>query len=380
MSNIHEIKIGILGGGQLGRMFALAAGNFGIHPYFLEKDKDFPAGLLSQNVTTGNFTDEKDVYNFGSQMDIISIEIENVNTAALHRLKAEGKKVFPDPSLIEMIKDKGTQKEFYVSNELPTSTFTYVNDKADLLDKILSGEITFPFVQKSRTEGYDGKGVTVIKEEADLERAFDVASFAEDLVDIEKELAVTVARNESGEIVTYPVVEMVFDPEANLVDYLQYPSDISLEVNETCQSIAETMATKTSLVGLLAIEFFLTKDGEVIINEMAPRTHNSGHLTMEACITSQFEQHLRSICNLPLGSTEYMRPAIMLNLLGRKEYTGPANYPSLDKICSYPGVHVHIYGKAVSKPKRKMGHINIVSENLEDAKKTLLEIKTILDS
>jgi len=380
MSNIHEVKIGILGGGQLGRMFALAAGNFGIHPHFLEKDKNFPAGLLSQNVKLGDFTNEEDVYNFGSQMDIISIEIENVNTAALHRLKAEGKKVYPDPSLIEMIKDKGTQKEFYISNEMPTSTFTYVNDKADLLAKISSGEVTFPFVQKSRTEGYDGKGVTVIKEEADLEKAFDVASFAEDLVDIEKELAVTVARNESGEIVTYPVVEMVFDPEANLVDYLQYPADISLEVIETCQSIAESLATKTSLIGLLAIEFFLTKDGEVIINEMAPRTHNSGHLTMEACVTSQFEQHLRSICNLPLGSTEYMRPAIMLNLLGRKEYTGPANYPNLDKICSFPGVHVHIYGKEISKPKRKMGHINIVSERLDDAKKTLLEIKTILDS
>ena len=167
-----SIKIGILGGGQLGRMFALAAGNFGIHPYFLEKDKDFPAGLLSQNVTIGDFTNEEDVYNFGSQMDIISIEIENVNTAALHRLKLEGKKVFPDPSLIEMIKDKGTQKEFYVSNELPTSTFTYVNNKVDLLAKISSGEITFPFVQKSRTEGYDGKGVTVIREDADLKRAF----------------------------------------------------------------------------------------------------------------------------------------------------------------------------------------------------------------
>lgn len=380
MSNIHELKIGILGGGQLGRMFALAAGNFGVHPYFLEKDKNFPAGLISQNVILGDFTKEEDVYNFGKDMDIISIEIENVNTAALYRLEKEGKKVFPQPSLIEMIKDKGTQKEFYQNNHLPTSPFTYVNDKADLEARIKSGVIRFPFVQKSRTEGYDGKGVQVIKDESDLVNAFDVASFAENLVDIEKEIAVTVARNENGEINCYPVVEMVFDQEANLVDYLQYPADIPEAINQACQRIAKQIAEETNLVGLLAIEFFLSKNGELIINEMAPRTHNSGHLTMEACTTSQFEQHLRTICNLPLGSTDYLRPAIMLNLLGRKGYTGPANYPQLEKICSFPGVHVHIYGKELSKPKRKMGHINIVSENLEEAKKTLLEIKTILDS
>lgn len=380
MSNIHELKIGILGGGQLGRMFALAAGRFGIHPYFLEKDSSYPAGLVSQRVTIGDFTNEEDVYNFGKQMDIISIEIENVNTIALQRLKNEGAKVFPDPDLIEMIKDKGTQKEFYKKNNFPTSHFTYVNDKTDLKEKINQGEITFPFVQKSRTEGYDGKGVTVIQEANDLENAFDVPSIVEDLVSINKELAVTVARNEQGETITYPVVEMVFDPEANLVDFLQYPADVSPQIDEECQRIAKNLAEKTSLVGLLAVEFFLTKDGQILINEMAPRTHNSGHLTMEACVTSQFEQHLRSISNLPLGSTEYLRPAIMLNLLGRKDYTGPANYPNLEKISAFPGVHVHIYGKEISKPKRKMGHINIVAEELDEAKNTLREIKSILTS
>ena len=380
MKDIHNIKIGILGGGQLGRMFALSAGNFGIHPYFLEQDKDFPAGLISQNVIIGDFTNEEDVYNFGKEMDIISIEIENVNTAALQRLKTEGKSVFPDPDLIQMIKDKGTQKEFYKKNNLPTSKFIYVNDKNDLKNKIAAGEISIPFVQKSRTEGYDGKGVLLVHTEKDLERAFDVPSFAEELVDIEKELAVIVARNENGEIKTYPVVEMVFDDEANLVDYLQYPSQVSKEIKAICQNIATSLAEKTSLVGLLAIEFFLNKKGEILINEMAPRTHNSGHLSMEACTTSQFEQHLRSITNLPLGSTEYLSPAIMLNLLGRKDYTGPANYPELEKICNLQGVHVHIYGKKVSKPKRKMGHINIVNKNIEEAKKTLLEIKSILKS
>lgn len=380
MQDLHQIKIGILGGGQLGRMFGLAASNFGIHPYFLEKDNQFPAGMISQRIIEGDFTNEEDVYNFGCQMDIISIEIENVNTKALHRLKQDGKKVFPDPSLIEMIKDKGTQKEFYQKNDLPTSKFIYANNKSDLLNKISNGEITIPFVQKSRTEGYDGKGVLVVNDEKDLAKAFDVPSFAEELVDIKKELAVIVARNEDGEIKTYPVVEMVFDPEANLVDYLQYPSEISEQENETCQTIAKTLAAKTSLVGLLAIEFFLDKKGNILINEMAPRTHNSGHLTMEACVTSQFEQHLRSITNLALGSTDYRMPAIMLNLLGRRDYTGPANYPELEQIAKFPGVHVHIYGKKISKPKRKMGHINIVSADLNEAKKILHEIKSILDS
>ncbi len=380
MNDIHSLKIGVLGGGQLGRMFALAAGNFGIQPYFLEKAKDFPAGLVSQNVTIGDFTNEKDVYNFGKEMDIITIEIENVNTAALHQLKKEGKKVFPDPSLIEMIKDKGTQKEFYKANGLPTSDFVFIQNKVDLLYKLEKGEIEIPFVQKSRTEGYDGKGVLVVNSASDLKRAFDVPSFAEKMIEIEKELAVIVARNEHGEIKTYPLVEMVFDPEANLVDYLQYPTEVSNIHQDECQKIAKEIAQQTNLIGLLAIEFFLDKNDNIIINEMAPRTHNSGHLTMEACTTSQFEQHLRSICNLPLGSTSYNQSAIMLNLLGRKDYTGPANYPKLEKICSLEGVHVHIYGKKLSKPKRKMGHINIVDSDISKARNTLSQIKSILDS
>lgn len=378
--DIHNLKIGILGGGQLGRMFALSAANFGIHPYFLEKEKDFPAGLVSHQVILGDFTKEEDVYNFGKQMDLITIEIENVNTKALSRLKAEGIKIFPDPALIEMIKDKGIQKNFYKDKNLPTSDYILLKNKEELLEKIDSKEINFPFVQKCRTEGYDGKGVLVVKKEADLDRAFTSPSLVEDLVDIEKELAVIVARNEHGDIETYPTVEMVFDPEANLVDYLQCPAEINIQHDTSCQEIARSLAMECNLVGLLAIEFFLTKSGEVIINEMAPRTHNSGHITMEACITSQFEQHLRSITNLPLGKTNYVQSAVMLNLLGRADYTGPANYPGLDQICSKAGVHVHIYGKKTSKPKRKMGHINIVAATLPEAKKTLKEIKSILGS
>jgi len=278
------------------------------------------------------------------------------------------------------IKDKGTQKNFYKDKNLPTSDFIMLNDKADLLQKIADKEISIPFVQKSRTEGYDGKGVLVVKDETDLTKAFDSPSFIENLVDIQKELAVIVARNEDGNIETYPTVEMVFDPEANLVDYLQCPSEISEAHDQQCQEIAKSLAKECNLVGLLAIEFFLTNNGEIIINEMAPRTHNSGHITMEACVTSQFEQHLRSICNLSLGKTNYVQSAVMLNLLGRKDYTGPANYPALDKICSIPGVHVHIYGKKISKPKRKMGHININASSLSEAQETLQKIKAILES
>ncbi len=380
MKDLHQIKIGILGGGQLGRMFALSSANFGIHPYFLEKDKDFPAGLVSQQVIVGDFTNEKDVYNFGKQMDLVTIEIENVNTKALARLKEEGVKVFPDPALIEMIKDKGTQKNFYKDKNLPTSDFIMLKNKAELLEQIATNKITIPFVQKSRTEGYDGKGVLVVRTNEDLDRAFDNPSYVENLVDIDKELAVIVARNEDGDIQTYPTVEMVFDPEANLVDYLQCPSEITDEHDDQCQQIAKSLAKECNLVGLLAIEFFLTKSGEIIINEMAPRTHNSGHITMEACMTSQFEQHLRSICNMSLGSTEYIQSAVMLNLLGRKDYTGPANYPSLQEICKKSGVHVHIYGKKISKPKRKMGHINITAASLSEARKTMQEIKTILEA
>lgn len=380
MKDLHQIKIGILGGGQLGRMFALSSANFGIHPYFLEKEKDFPAGLVSQQVIIGDFTNEEDVYNFGKQMDLVTIEIENVNTEALARLKAEGVKVFPDPALIELIKDKGTQKNFYKNKNLPTSEYIMLKNKAELLQKIDANEITIPFVQKSRTEGYDGKGVLVVQSKDDLSRAFDNPCYIENLVNIEKELAVIVARNEDGDIQTYPTVEMVFDPEANLVDYLQCPSEINNDHDHKCQQIAKSLAKECDLVGLLAIEFFLTKAGEIIINEMAPRTHNSGHITMEACVTSQFEQHLRSICNMSLGSTEYIQSAVMLNLLGRKDYTGPANYPGLEKICKIPGVHVHIYGKKLSKPKRKMGHININAASLPEARKTMIKIKEILDA
>ncbi len=374
----QQLKIGILGGGQLGRMFALKAAEFGVHPYFLDKQTDFPSGLISQRFWVGDFQHGLDVYDFGKRMDIVSIEIENVNTQALTKLESEGVMVFPSSDTIALIKDKGTQKEFYKINNFPTSPYLLYQSKSEVLEAIHSGKVKAPFVQKSRTAGYDGKGVQVVRSHEELEALFDVPSVIESLVDIDKELAVTVARNPNGESETYPVVEMVFDPEANLVDYIKIPAAISEEHSLQCKKIALQLSEKLNLVGLLAIEFFLTKSGEILINEMAPRTHNSGHITMEACTTSQFEQQLRCLCNLSLGSTEYHFPAAMVNVLGPQDYTGPVNLPALNQIKKIPGAYIHLYGKQLSKPKRKLGHINIVGKTEEEVKSKLDKIKSLL--
>ena len=376
--NLHQKKIGVLGGGQLGRMLSLSASNLGFHLHFLDREKDFPAGLVSSQLSIGDFTSKQDVLNFGEDMDILTIEIENVNTEALHELEDAGKKVFPQAKIIDLIKDKGLQKEYYLKQHLPTSTFQLFNNSTEIKNSINEGKVILPFVQKARTEGYDGKGVLVVRNSDDLLDLFNTPSLIEPLVEIEKELAVIVARNENGEVKTYPTVDMVFDQEANLVDYLQCPAMIPQDIDVRCQQIALDVADKLELIGLLAIEFFLTKSGEILINEMAPRTHNSGHLSMNTCITSQFEQHLRSILNLPLGRTDIILPGIMVNLLGEKDYTGPAKYSFINSLLELPGVHVHIYGKKISKPKRKMGHINIVGKDPEKLLETLRQVKKIV--
>jgi len=376
--NLHQQKIGVLGGGQLGRMLSLAASNLGLHLHFLDAAMDYPVGLVSSKLTVGNFRSKEDVMSFGKDLDVLTIEIENVNTEALFELEKSGTKVFPQPKIIELIKDKGSQKKFYEDQHLPTSEFKLFNSSKAIKEEIDLLKLEMPFVQKLRTEGYDGKGVLVVNDASELDRLFDSPSLIEKKVDIKKELAVIVARNESGEIKTYPTVDMVFDQEANLVDYLQTPAAIPDEINQKCQSIALELAQKLDLIGLLAIEFFWTQTGEVLINEMAPRTHNSGHITMNTAVTSQFEQHLRSILNLPLGNTENLRSGIMLNLLGEKDYTGPAKYSYLNSLLEIPGVHLHIYGKKISKPKRKMGHINIVGEDLEKLKETLERVKKLV--
>ncbi len=358
-------KIGVLGGGQLGKMTALAAQNWDVPLCFLDKSLDMPSAKVCPDFTIGDFQDYDDVYNFGKQCDIITIEIESVNTAALRDLVAEGKIVHPAPEMLEVIQDKGLQKEFYLQHDLASSPFILLENKKEIIDKINQKEISFPFVQKARKGGYDGKGVAVIKNENDLDKLMDTPSVIEDLVDIHKELAVIVAQNERGETAVYSTVEMVFSEEANLVEYLLSPARISQAQEDEAKDLAMQCIQKMNLCGILAVEMFLTNKGDILINEVAPRPHNSGHHTIDACITSQYEQLIRAISNAPLGSTKSTTNAIMLNLLGEPNYKGFPLYYGLSECIKIEGVKVHIYGKEETKPYRKMGHVTIIDDDKE---------------
>ena len=361
------VKLGVLGGGQLGKMMALPAANWQLPYWVLDKDENMSAAPYATHFVAGNFREEEDVLAFGRQVDVLTIEIEHVHTGALHKLVAEGITVHPNPEVLDIIKDKGLQKQFYTKYNLPTSPYRLYADEQALKAAVSEGSLQFPFVQKSRTGGYDGQGVALIRGVDDLEnKLLPGPALVEELVDIEKELAVVVARNANGESRSFPLVEMVFDPEANLVDYLLAPADVAEKVNEAAIELAERTAAAFGLSGLLAVELFLTKSGEILINEVAPRPHNSGHHTIESCITSQFEQHLRGVLNLPLGSTELLQPALMLNILGAEGYTGATQYAGLDEVLAMPGVFVHLYGKRTMRPYRKMGHVTIMGKTREE--------------
>ncbi len=376
---MHQFpKIGILGAGQLGKMMAIAVAKWHLPLSFLDQSKEFPAGSLSHSFTEGSFKDYQDVYDFGQSVDVLSIEIEHVNTEALRDLATEGKIIHPAPDKIELIKDKGLQKEFYRNHNLPTSSYILMNSKEDILKALETRELAYPFVQKTRTAGYDGKGVAVIKGVKDLEKMMDAPSVIEDLVDIKKELAVIVARRPSGEVKAYPLVEMEFHPTANLVEFLLCPAQVNQEISDRATSLAIQVAESMDICGLLAVELFLTNDDEILINEVAPRPHNSGHHTIDSCHTSQFEQHIRAILDLPLGSTKLKTKGIMINLLGHPDHTGPAYYDGLENALSIEGVNVHIYGKAQTKPYRKMGHISIIGDDILAMKEKAKKVKQLL--
>ncbi len=364
---INRQQLGILGGGQLGKMLCQAASRWQLPIHILDKDATFPAAQIATNFVAGNFKDYDDVVQFGKTVDVLSIEIEHVNTAALHHLKKEGLEIHPAPEALDIIKDKGLQKQFYEKRELPTSEFTLFDTETSIQSAIQNGQLAFPFVQKSRTAGYDGQGVAVIKDVSDLSKLMDTASLVEPLVDIDKELAVIVARNAAGQIASYPVVEMTFDPEANLVDCLLCPARISSDIEAQATALARRVMEAFDICGLLAVEFFLDKTGKLLINEVAPRTHNSGHHTIEACETSQFEQQLRAVLNFPLGSTKLTSPAVMVNLLGAEGFSGPVIYQGLEDCLAIPGVHLHLYGKTTTRPFRKMGHATIVDMDIDKA-------------
>ncbi len=374
-----DFKLGILGGGQLGKMMALAVGNWHLPLHFLDQSKDFPAGPFGHSFTEGNFKSYDDVYQFGKDKDVLTIEIEHVNTDALLDLEKEGVIVHPAPAILNIIKDKGLQKQFYQKHQLPTSPFQLLSNKAAILRSLQDGSLTYPFVQKSREAGYDGKGVAVINDEDHLHLLMDTPSMVEEKVAIKKELAVIAARNPSGDIITYPCVEMEFNPVANLVEFLICPAQIPTEIEDKAQRLARQTIEAYGVSGLLAVEFFWDQDDQVLINEVAPRPHNSGHHTINSSYTSQFEQHFRAILDLPLGNPQQTVPAaIMINLLGADGYKGQAVYEGLDKILAETGVYPHLYGKAQTKPYRKMGHITITGESVEDAKKKAYRVKELI--
>lgn len=347
--------------------------DFNIPFAVLDPDPDAPCARLAE-FHCGKLTDYDTVMNFGSRCDIITIEIENVNTAALKDLAAKGKQVLPDPATIEIIQDKRLQKEFYRVNGIPTAEYHLTDDASQVREH----RGFLPFVNKLGREGYDGKGVQIIRSENDLDNAFDGPGLVEKLVDFDKEIAVIVARNGAGEIKTFPAVEMVFHPVQNLVEYLFAPADLNIEIADRADSIARDIIAKLNMTGLLAVEMFVTRDGEVLVNEIAPRPHNSGHQTIEANMTSQYEQHLRSILGLPLGDTTAIMPSAMINLLGEPGHSGPARYQGFQDVMSMPGVFVHLYGKKITKPFRKMGHVTILEEDMAALKRKATFIKETL--
>jgi len=366
-NNILCSKLGILGGGQLGKMLCQAAGKWNLKTIVLDPSEECPAFSVCTRHIVGDFRNYEDVAQLGELADIVTIEIEHVNVEALRYLEGRGIETRPSSGILEIIKDKGLQKKFYIDNGLPTSSYIICAGKDEILNLINENKIKIPFVQKLCRDGYDGRGVSIITDEDQLENLLEGESIVEDLVDIKKELAVIVAQNRLGEVRCFKPVEMVFDYEANLVDYLISPADIDMNISDRAEELAVDTVKKFGLYGILAVEMFLDKNNKLLINEVAPRPHNSGHQTIESCLTSQYEQHLRALFNLPLGNPAIKTPSVMLNILGEPGYEGDAVYRGLEECMSIDGVNIHIYGKKITKPFRKMGHITILDSNINKA-------------
>ncbi|HYK77446.1 MAG TPA: 5-(carboxyamino)imidazole ribonucleotide synthase [Daejeonella sp.] len=358
-----DLQLGILGGGQLGRMLIQEAINYNITTLVLDPDAEAPCKDLCSQFSVGSLTDYETVYKFGKQVDLLTIEIEKVNVDALEQLENEGVLVYPPSRIIRIIQDKGLQKQFFKENDIPTAPFQLISSK----ESLQKASFNFPYIQKLRKDGYDGRGVLKINSTTDLEIAFEAPSLIEECIDFEKELSVIVARNEDGDIKTFPCVEMEFNPEANLVEFLISPSTLSHAILQQADDLAIKIANNLKMVGVLAVEMFLTKTGEILVNELAPRPHNSGHQTIEGNYTSQYDQHLRAIFNLPLGDTRSLSNAVMINLLGEKGYEGLAEYEGLNEVMEMEGVYIHLYGKKITKPFRKMGHVTIIDDDREKA-------------
>lgn len=367
----RDFTLGVLGGGQLGRMLLQASANFDIHTAVLDWDEHAPCSTLAGEFMQGSFLDFDTVLDFGRKVDLLTIEIENVNVAALHQLEREGTSVHPQPGVIEIIQDKRLQKQFYKDHGIPTADFILVDDRED----IARHADFLPAFNKLGRGGYDGGGVRRLDSVEDLEKGFDGPGLLEKAVDIQREISVITARSSTGDVAVYPSVECVFHPEHNLVDYLLAPSSLPPEVERRAEEIACEVVESLEIVGLLAVELFVTEDGEVLVNESAPRPHNSGHQTISANETSQYEQHLRAILGLPLGATTLYKPSAMVNLLGEPGYTGPARYEGLEALLRIQGAKLVIYGKKMTKPFRKMGHVTILDDEVSALRDKVKQVK-----
>jgi 5-(carboxyamino)imidazole ribonucleotide synthase len=375
-----DFKLGILGGGQLGKMLLAETRKFDIQTYVLDPSNEAPCKIACNHFFQGNLMDFETVYNFGKKVDVLTFEIELVNLEALEKLENEGLKVFPSPKTLQLIQNKNIQKDFYVKKGIPTSKFELFPNLENLKSAIVNQQssIKFPFVWKCAQFGYDGNGVKIVRAIEDLENLPNVECIAEEMIAFKNELAVIVVRNFSGEVKTYPVVEMEFHPEANQVEYVICPARISKAVAEKAQKIALKVSESFNHIGLLAVEMFQTQNDKILVNEVAPRPHNSGHYSIEASYTSQFENHLRAILNLPLGNTHSKVAGIMVNLVGEEGFSGYVVYENIDKIMAIDGVTPHIYGKRETRPFRKMGHVTIVNEDMKIARKIAEEVKNTI--
>ncbi|HCY97762.1 5-(carboxyamino)imidazole ribonucleotide synthase [uncultured Polaribacter sp.] len=370
-----NFKLGILGGGQLGRMLLAETQKFDIHTAILESNKNAPCAEICNTFVIGDLLDFDAVYNFGKTVDLLTIEIENVNLDALDKLEDEGLTIYPKPKDLRIIQSKARQKNFYIDHQIPTAAFSHYAYLEELKHSYQNNIIHFPFVWKAARFGYDGNGVKIVRNIEDLESLPTVECITEKLIPFKNELAVIVARNVAGDIKTYPVVEMEFHPEANQVEYVICPARIENKIAEKARALALKVVCDLDFVGLLAVEMFQTDTDELLVNEVAPRPHNSGHYSIEASYTNQFEQHLRSILNLPLGNTASKVAGIMVNLVGEEGYSGDVVYENIAEILKIDGVTPHIYGKKETRPFRKMGHVTIVNSNIDTARAVAQKVK-----
>ena len=373
-----DFKLAILGGGQLGKMLLYETRKFDIQTLVLDPNPEAPSRLAANYFQQGDLMDFDTVYNFGKQADVVTFEIEAVNVNALEKLENEGIAVYPSPQTLRKIQDKGVQKDFYTEKNIPTAPYKKYPRLDDLKLALTANQNSFPFVWKSTQGGYDGKGVQVVRSQEDLEKLTDTPCIAEQMIPFKNELAVIVVRSPKGEVKTYPVVEMEFHPEANQVEYVICPGRIDDEVAKKAREVATQVSEAFEHVGLLAVEMFQTQDDEILVNEVAPRPHNSGHYSIEGSYTNQFEQHLRAILNLPLGETESKIGAVMVNLVGAEGYTGDVYYEKIEDIMALKGVTPHIYGKRETRPFRKMGHVTIVNSDLSEARKIAEQVKNAI--